>query len=210
MFNVNSRFWQFLNKMADQLLLTLLYSLCCLPVVTIGAATASYFSVSMELHQDLEGAIFRDYWKRMKRDLKRGTVLWMAELFLTLLLLIDLRLCWAMKSQIGYFLLPILGVILLGVMMVGTYAFALMPHVEANWRALLGCAAHLAVTYLPYSVSMLVMVVLCVAMATMYGWAIILLPAVALYQFSRIFAWIFRRTPQVQQLLTPGDIWKIS
>lgn len=205
MFNVNNRFWQFLNKMADQLLLTLLYSLCCLPLFTVGTATAAYFSVSMELHQDLEGAIFRDFWKQMGTFFKRGTVLWLLEVAVGALLVLDLWLCWKMRTQIGYFLIPFLLVLLVGLLVTGAYALALVPHTDCSLKQLINCAGNLAVTYLPYSVSMLALLVLCGAMATMYSWAVWHLPAVALYQFSRIFVWVFRRTPGVQVLLLPGD-----
>lgn len=201
MFDVNNRFWQFLNKMADVVLLTMMFILSCIPIITIGAATTSYLSIVMEMHQDLEGAVYRDYWKRFAKYFKRATAIFLPNLLLIVLLVLDVDLCWQMKSYVGYFLAPVLLVLLSGVLAAGPYVYALISHCECPWSELIRCAGYLAITYLQYSLSMLIMVALCVVMIIMYGWTILLLPALALYQYGRILTWIFRRTPRVQQLL---------
>lgn len=201
MFDPTSRFWQFLNKMTDLFLLTLLWAVCCIPIFTIGAATTSYFSILMELHQDLEGTVFADFFRRMRRYFTRATRIWLAELAFIILIAVDLRLCWIMKNQVGYFLLPMLAMLLLCLMTVGFYALALVAHSKAPLKQLVRCAAQVSVDHIAHSISMLVMIVLCAVMAGMYPVLIMFLPGLMFYQYARIFVWAFRRSPRTRPLL---------
>ncbi len=48
-FNYDSKIMQTLMKLADMLILNVLYLICCLPIVTIGAAQAGMFSAMRQL-----------------------------------------------------------------------------------------------------------------------------------------------------------------
>ena len=63
LFNINSSFFKFINKLLDVLLLNLLWILCSLPVVTIGAATCAAFSVTLKMVDDEEGYFVKPFFK---------------------------------------------------------------------------------------------------------------------------------------------------
>ena len=76
LFNINSSFFKFINKLLDVLLLNLLWILCSLPVVTIGAATCAAFSVTLKMVDDEEGYIVKPFFKYFKQNFKQGTLMW--------------------------------------------------------------------------------------------------------------------------------------
>ena len=76
LFNINSSFFKFINKLLDVLLLNLLWILCSLPVVTIGAATCAAFSVTLKMVDDEEGYIVKLFFKYFKQNFKQGTLMW--------------------------------------------------------------------------------------------------------------------------------------
>ena len=65
-FSYDSKFMQALSTLVDHILLNLLYLLCCLPVVTIGAAQAGLYTAQRALHGDTDdrtptAAFFRGF-----------------------------------------------------------------------------------------------------------------------------------------------------
>lgn len=77
LFNINSSFFKFINKLLDVLLVNLLWILCSLPVVTIGAATCAAFSVTLKMVDDEEGYIVKPFFKYFKQNFKQGTLMWL-------------------------------------------------------------------------------------------------------------------------------------
>ena len=77
LFNINSSFFKFINKLLDVLLLNLLWFLYRLPVVTIGAATCAAFSVTLKMVDDEEGYIVKPFFKYFKQNFKQGTLMWL-------------------------------------------------------------------------------------------------------------------------------------
>ena len=69
-FNLDSPFMRFLTKMADLIILNILYMICCIPIVTIGAASTALYTVSMKAVKNEESYIIRGYFKAFKENFK--------------------------------------------------------------------------------------------------------------------------------------------
>ena len=77
LFNMNSGFFKFINRLLDVLFLNFLWIICSLPIVTIGAATCAAFSISLKMVDDEEGYIGKAFFKEFKKNFKQGTLMWM-------------------------------------------------------------------------------------------------------------------------------------
>lgn len=66
-----------LTKLADLMWLNFLYILTSIPVITIGAATAALYAVTMRVVEDRESYITKDYFKAFKNNFKQATILWL-------------------------------------------------------------------------------------------------------------------------------------
>lgn len=73
----DSKIYALLNKAAMMMELNLWVLLCCLPVVTAGAAFSSMHAVLLKIYRDEESRIRTDFFQAMKSNLKNGTVLWL-------------------------------------------------------------------------------------------------------------------------------------
>jgi uncharacterized membrane protein YesL len=74
---MNSPLYRLLSKLTDILILSLLWLVCSLPVITIGAATTAVYYVNMKLVKDEEEYIVKSFLKAFRNNLKQGTILWM-------------------------------------------------------------------------------------------------------------------------------------
>ena len=60
LFNYDSPFWSFLNKIADLVLLNVLWLVFCIPIITIGASTAAMYRVTLNMHRGEGGEMVMD------------------------------------------------------------------------------------------------------------------------------------------------------
>jgi hypothetical protein len=70
-----------MTKVFDLCLLSILTAICCIPIVTIGAAVSAMYAVMMKMSKNIEGPIIASYFKELKQNLKGsipGSVIFMA------------------------------------------------------------------------------------------------------------------------------------
>lgn len=97
-FDINSKFMYFANKVADLMWLNILTLVCCIPIFTIGASLTSLHYVMLHIYRDEESYITKSFFKAFKQNFKQSTVLWLIYLVLIVVLGVDF---WAVyKSDI--------------------------------------------------------------------------------------------------------------
>ena len=80
-----------LTFLGDIVLLNLLFLVCSIPIVTIGAAaTACYAGVSRTLQKKETGLVYRTFFQDFKAAFRQATACWLIELAAILILLGDL------------------------------------------------------------------------------------------------------------------------
>lgn len=73
----DSKIYALLNKAILLAELNLYVILCCLPVVTAGAALCSMHTVLLKIYRGEEKRVAGDFFRAMKSNLKNGTILWL-------------------------------------------------------------------------------------------------------------------------------------
>ncbi len=72
MFSTDGKFFQFMRRLLDMLKINVLWIICSIPIVTIGASTAAAFDVTMRMIDETEGYVARQFWKAFKANLKNA------------------------------------------------------------------------------------------------------------------------------------------
>lgn len=62
MFGIDSKFYEVVSKIADLVILNLIFVLCSLPIITIGASTTALYGVTKKMAGNREGYIFRNFF----------------------------------------------------------------------------------------------------------------------------------------------------
>jgi len=148
----NSPVIAFLNKMTDLLLLNLLYLVCCLPVITIGAATTALYYVSIVSIRSGDGYVIRRFIDSFRRNFKQATIIWLILVLLGGMLGLDLFFCYRMGTVFSKIMFCIIMVPTLAVVIVGLYIFPVLSKLEGDIKTMIKNAAAFAVGYLfPYT-----------------------------------------------------------
>lgn len=74
-FNADNPIFQFVETLADFIILNLLFLITCIPVVTIGPALSALFSITMREARNEQGYVIRPYLKAFRENLKSGILL---------------------------------------------------------------------------------------------------------------------------------------
>lgn len=92
-FNPQNRFWSFIEKIVNLCVLSFLWLLFSLPIVTAGASTTAMFQYTLKLARDEEGYVWQTFWKGFKQNFVQATVLWILMAAAGAFLVLDLYCC---------------------------------------------------------------------------------------------------------------------
>jgi uncharacterized membrane protein YesL len=76
-FSLDSPFVQFMNRVADIMWLNILFVLCCIPVITIGASVTAMYYVTLKMVRNEESYITKSFFKSFKLNFRQATVIWL-------------------------------------------------------------------------------------------------------------------------------------
>ena len=128
-FNIDSGFNRALGKIADMVILSICWLVCCLPVVTVGAATSALYYASMKNHLG-EGTIIRNFFRAFVRDFKQSLLLELIVVAVAGVLIVDLYVLPQIDIPLGGLVQVVLAVVaVLGIAML-SYLFPLVARYE--------------------------------------------------------------------------------
>lgn len=91
MFKLDSPLMNFLNKVADIMILNFLIVIFSIPVFTVGAALSAAYYMGFKMVRNEETYIIKGFWKSFRENFKQGTVMWLIVLVVAGILAADYR-----------------------------------------------------------------------------------------------------------------------
>lgn len=154
----NSPVIAFLNKMTDLLLLNLLYLVCCLPIVTIGAATTALYYVSIVSIRSGDGYVIRRFLDSFRKNFKQATIIWLVLLCIGVVLGIDLFFWYRMGSGFSKVMFCISMVPTVVVAIIALWIFPVLSKLKGGIKTTIKNAAAFGVGYFfPYTLILIVL-----------------------------------------------------
>lgn len=151
LFSPDSKFMRVMSRVADLMILNLIFLLTCIPVITIGAASTALYTVCFRFGTRREGKLVRTYFRAFRQEFKRGTLLWLV-----------IALCGATAALNAYvlYLMPgalrwaciLFAILLILVLIIAAYAFPLLSQFDNGVTGTFKNALILGLGYLPRSV----------------------------------------------------------
>lgn len=120
MFKLDSPLMNFLNKVADIMILNVLFLIFSIPFFTIGAAFSAAYYMGFKMVKNEETYIVRGFWKAFKDNFKQGTIIWLLLVVVLGILTVDFRIILYSGIEFAQWIriamIAVTFVILLGVM----------------------------------------------------------------------------------------------
>lgn len=193
-FNLDNPIWRFMGKIFDIMVLTVLWVVTSIPVITAGAATAALYYVGMKLAKDQEGYVVKDFFRAFRENFKQASLIWGIVLVLGVFFAGDLFWYYQFKSGIGvmvFFMFLILTALYL---MVTAYIFPLTARCRASVKRLFLMAFVMSVKNFGWTLLMLTTVV-CLYAVGIFVCApfLIFVPGLCAYIHGKILYIVFEQ-----------------
>ena len=162
-FNFEGPVFTFLSRLADLFWLNLLYILCCIPVVTAGAATTALFYVTLKMAKDEEGYITKSFFKSFKENFVQATLIWLIYLAVMVVMFMDFRIANGgsmaevlKNSTVSDVVIVAVGVMTIVLLMTLVYVFPLLAQFDNTVLNTIKNAFLISIRHLPYTFLMLI------------------------------------------------------
>lgn len=125
-----SRLVRFLEVFGNIFALNVIYVICCIPVVTIGAATAALYTVALKMVKKEDGPIVKSFWKALKDNFKKGTLAWLIVLGAMTVMWAEYVLVFTVAGGLSVFYMVVLVIEVLVAAFVLPFLFPLIARYE--------------------------------------------------------------------------------
>ncbi len=116
----------YFRKLFTIMQMNVMFLLCCIPIITIGPATAGMTHIFREVSEERPIFIWTDFRKAMKQHFKQGFLIWLINLILWVFLLLDGLILYSRPSIFTMIILGLLGIIAIVFLMMQIYLHPLM------------------------------------------------------------------------------------
>ena len=200
-FNPESFIWKPLGWFGDLVVLSLLWCLCSIPLVTLGPATAALYDTVVHCVRREEGPPFSRFFGTFRRELKEGvllTLLWAAVALALGLGLYALRLLVPAFGERGAAVT--LAELLLAFLYLAaaSWVFPTLSRFAMGVGAVSSVCARLAPGHALRSAALALMNALVIVVSAKYVVPLMFAPALASYLSSYLIEPVFRQYEQAQ------------
>nr|WP_325232999.1 YesL family protein [uncultured Oscillibacter sp.] len=195
-FNPEKGIWVWLSTLVDICGLSILWTFLCLPIVTIGPATAALYYTVVKCVRGRESGAFGYYFRSFRQNFKVGLLAGLIAISLSLLLLGGQFIVrwygtrwggWAYVLYVAYYFALILPA---GVL---CWLFPLLGRFDYGVRGLFHTALQLTAAHLPSTVVVVLLTAQTAVFCIEEWWPVVFMPAVSILLVSLFFEKIFQR-----------------
>lgn len=192
-FNYDNPIISTINKIADMVILSILYLIICIPIVTIGpATTALYYTIVKNIRKE-RSYTYKEFFKGFKSNFKQGFIVTLILLVIYFVLYFDLRFA---QSRIGIQQSVFTGIFLgisIIVISVNVYIFPYLSRFEVKITQLFKNSFYLAVKHFPSTILMVLILFISIYLIYVVPFAIIIAPSLVVLLQSYLMERIFKK-----------------
>ena len=190
---LDTRAYQWLETATDFFLLSLLWLLACLPVVTVFPSTAAMFGVVRDWTRGRETGVFAAFVLRFRQNLRQSLAVGMLWALFGGTLFLDFLIADGMPPgpQVVMRLMLVLAGILYA--LASVFLFPVMVHYDTDWLAVPKNALLLGVGRLPITLLCLATVLAAAALTLFVPALLVVTPSVTAYAVYRLCGREFRK-----------------
>lgn len=194
-FNAENWLWKPFGYVADVLLLSCIWFLCSVPLITLGAATTALYDTVARCVRGNDNAMFSRFFRTFKQEFKTSTLS---------------ALAWAAVIGLGYGAVRVFGnsvavtdgavvvtvaalLLLVVVIGIGSWVFPLLSRFSFGFTGLNTTAVKLAVSQMPRTLALGVSTVLAAYLCLQLWIPFLFLPALLTLFWTVLMEPVFRR-----------------
>lgn len=191
LFSYDNPIWRWMGRVADMFLLSVVWTVCSLPVVTIGASTSALYYVTLKMARNHDGYLVRSYLKAFRENLGQATILWLYVLAAGLFLGSGMYWIYGMESGTAGVMFWMFFVLSVLYLFVAVMIFPLQARIQAGAGKVCFLAFMISIKNFSWVLLMLVTIICIMALAIFVFWPILFVAVGTIaYVHAFILEWI--------------------
>lgn len=179
-FSMDGAYSRAMNFIWNILVISVLWLLCCLPVITMGAAsTAAYYAAAKAVRHHT-GTVHREFFASFRRNFRQSIPLTLAMLLLTVLLGMECLYLYS-DPNVPMPVLCLFAAMLLSVLACGSYLWASLSRFDQGSFSLFRFSLVVTFRHILTTVLLLLLLLSCLVGVYFMPWGILLFPGLAFY-----------------------------
>ncbi|KAB1435811.1 YesL family protein [Candidatus Galacturonibacter soehngenii] len=159
-FSLDGKFFTFMSKVADLIILNIIYCLCCVPIITIGPATTALYYVTLKMVKNEESYIIKSFFKSFKLNFKQGLAIGLLLMAAAGVIVGDIYIMLSWDAKYKFVLIVIFIFLLVIWMFISIYVFPLLATFENTIKQTLKNSLLMSIRHLPSTVLMFILTVI--------------------------------------------------
>ncbi|WP_310604519.1 YesL family protein [Anaerosporobacter sp.] len=194
-----------MGKVFDIVLVSLLWVVCCIPIITIGpATTALYYSVVKSIRRE-RGYITKEFFHSFKTNFKQGTITGVIFTVFAVIMSVNFYVVKQMDTKVSTVLIGIYLVLCAVVFITALYAFPNLSRFTLTIKHLFKNSLIMSIRHLPMSIVMALIVLVALFLMYLVPIATLFVPGVSCLLVSFMMERILKRyTPED---VSRADAW---
>jgi len=175
LFNVEGPFITFLTKVCDLILLSTLWLLTCIPVITIGPANTALYYATVKVIRRERGYLFREYFRSFRLNFKKAAIIGVITGILYITLGFDVYITWASKATSGNITSIFMGTyiaVLVFLTFFSLYVYPVLSRFDVTFKQLYKISFYLSIKHILRTLGLLAIWVLA-AIAVVFNYMFI-------------------------------------
>lgn len=153
-FNLGSPLMRIMTKVADLILLNILFLVTALPIVTVGAAWTAIHYVTLKMVRDEESGILKSYFHAFYLNFRQASLVWIGILSVTVVLILDLRISAGIDNPVAAAFNMGALILLVLLLLFALYMFPVLAKFDVSLFRSLKNAAMMAIVHFPQTLFM--------------------------------------------------------
>lgn len=104
------KFMQICDAFGNLFILNLIFVLCCLPVITIGASINALCTMIIRLYEQRERKLVKDFFVEFKKGFLNSTIIWMVYVVISLLVYSEYTVLKGLTGDVRMLIIVLVGI----------------------------------------------------------------------------------------------------
>lgn len=168
LFSLDSPVMKALSFIGDLIILNVLFLVCCIPLVTIGASATALYTISMRMAAKDDRGILKPFFRAFKENLKKATVIWLTFLLIGAVLALGITMIYLNQSAFSNLIKVLYGVVILVYLVGLSWVFPLQAKFENSVKNTIKNAFIIGISRIGNSIVIAILLLIPVLMAVFF------------------------------------------
>jgi uncharacterized membrane protein YesL len=157
-FNMDNGLFSAIGKIVDIILLSVVWLVLCIPIITIGPATTALYYVTVKVIRRERGYLMREFFRSFKENFKNGVISGVILTVIILVLTFNRSFALNLKGTTGFMLLSAYNAMLFLIFCIIVYIFPVLSRFRMSVKQLFKTSFFMSMKHLPTTLLLVVIV----------------------------------------------------